>query len=265
MFFFLFWQKAKFCKIWQNFAKFHDTIIRIFFGKCWFPKYFCERVHGNVRFPKYFLAVLTWPFYPIRPTCPDRLLDCPAPNILLRLSCMAVLPRLLSRPICPVLVVLFSLSCLGSTIPTVLSGTPVRVSCPCCPVPAVLHAPNVLSQLSCPSSNVTAVPSLLACPSGLVLSVLSRLTCQVDLRLTSLGCSVPVATSQVLRTDCTVMIVFPRLSRTGCPDPTVLSFCCHVLADLSSLFCPGSAFPTVLYGCPGPTFLFQLPYHSCLS
>jgi hypothetical protein len=87
----------------------------------------------------------------------------------------------LSRLTCEVVV--YWLSCPGCPVPAVLS----RLSCPCCPSSPVL---TVLTSVSCADYRLLSV-----------LAVLSRLSCP----------------------DCPVPTVLSRLFYSGCPAPAVLS------------------------------------------
>jgi hypothetical protein len=186
-----------------------------------------------------------------------------------------------------------------ATVPLTATNVPFRLFCPSCLVLAdifwsscplfpvlnmlailTVHS-SILSRLSCPSRHLPAVLPRLYCHGCHAMAVPYRLSCPI--------CAVVVVMfwssySLFLLLYCTITTVLSRFpSRHSCPGfpipvflnqlpaPATLSralraplccLCCHVLAVLSSLSCPGSSVQAELSGRPVQTGLSRL---SCPS
>ncbi len=172
--------------------------------------------------------------------------DCPVLLVLFRLSChfcLVAVPIVLSYLSCSL--VMFSLSCPDWPVLVDQSGRSIQTQLFCCPVQTVLcgcpvhmsytHCP-VLADLSWNDRPVLAVLSLLICSGCPVRCVQSLLSCLFCLVLSCSDCTIPALPS--------ICCVPAFLSKLTFPSIVigimfVLScFICHVSITLLWLSCP---------------------------
>jgi hypothetical protein len=181
------------------------------------------------------------------PTCPS----CPVSNVLSWLqTCLSWFQTCLSCPGCPVPAILFKLACPGHLV-QFSTDAPVMSwqSCHLCPFQAHLSKADLLDQ---PVETVLFQWSCPRCPFSNTTVVLSRLSC--------LSCPVladmfwpsilPMFPILAVLYHLSSLAFLSLLRCPGFPFLAVLSWLscpgCPVLAVLSWLSCPGSPVPAVL-------------------